>query len=392
MQKNLKNKEGLYQCIACLFLGVLSFILFYLLAGRSASDLSIHAAWASEGAFTNPRSFLHHQVHPLWHLGVGLLLLTGMPLQWAAALATTLWKLLTFWVTWQLSKSLLGPQRPAWLATACALTVSLVSCVCVPWFNPQVYLNVGTPNPWHSPTQLAVLPFSVVGIRMMAQSYVRFEALGPQKELFTRRQWLVLAALFALSALAKPSFLQAFLPGAALYFLVQWIRHPKGSRYFWQLIAAMVPAVLVVAVQFYFYFLNPTDTGLMFEFFPNKLWFRTMQLVMMALFPLFALVTDREYRQNRDPLVTLTILYVLCAWLQTLLLGESGRRAADGNLGWAMMGAAFILWAVMLPRFVRQQRSGSAGWRSWIGGAALAWHLLSGLYYIGLLLFTGAAM
>lgn len=380
------RKELIIQWTACLLLGVLSFIVFYALAGRPNSDISIHATWASEGSFLNPRSFLHHQVHPLWHMGMGLLLLTGLPLDVAAALSTMLWKVALLWVTWGISKRLLGRDRSPWAASACALMAVLVSTVAVPGLNPDVYLSIGaTPNPWHSPTQIAVLSFSVVCVWLMAQSYVRFEALGPQKGTLTLRQWLWMAALFAISALAKPSFLQAFLPGAAVFFLVQWIRHPDGNRYFWQLILAMLPALAVVAVQFYFYFLNASDTGIALSLSWPKVGTALLQCLLMCLFPLYVLVTDRE--RTPSPLTALSLAYLASALLETIILGEEGRRSADGNFVWALMGAAFLLWAITLPLFFRRQKG-----RSLIGFGLLGWHLVSGLYYIVYLLTHNVGM
>lgn len=384
------RRELFIQWAACLLLGVLSFFVFYALAGRPHSDISIHATWAAEGSFLNPRSFLHHQVHPLWHIGMGLLLLTGMPLEVAAALSTTLWKLALLWVTWGLSKRLLGRERSPWAATACALISVLVSTVLVPGLNPDVYLSIGaTPNPWHSPTQIAVLPFSIACVWLISQSYVRFEQLGPQRAL-TPAQWLWMAALFAISALAKPSFLQAFLPGAAVYFLVQWIRHPNGSRYFWQLIGAMLPALAVIAVQFYFYFLNASDTGIALTLSWQKAGTALLQCLLMCLFPLYVLFTDRE--RSHSPLTVLSLAYLLSALVETIVLGEAGRRAADGNFVWALMGAAFLLWAVTLPRFFRRQQGRRPDVCGVIGGGLLGWHLLSGLYYVVYLLTHSVGM
>ena len=88
----------------------------------------------------------------------------------------------------------------------------------------------------------------------------------------------------------------------------------------------------------------------------------------------------------------MTVWNAVSALIEMMLLGESGRRSSDGNFIWAMMGSAFLLWAVMLPRFVRQQRGRGLCPRSMAGGALIGWHLLSGLYYIGYLLLTGATL
>ena len=62
--------------------------------------------------------------------------------------------------------------------------------------------------------------------------------------------------------------------------------------------------------------------------------------------------------------------------VEYLILGESGRRAADGNFGWGMMGAALMLWVVMLPRFLRDIRErGKPSPAHWAGLGLLLWHL-----------------
>ena len=83
--------------------------------------------------------------------------------------------------------------------------------------------------------------------------------------------------------------------------------------------------------------------------------------------------------------------------IEFLILGENGRRAADGNFGWGLMSAALWLWMVTLPRFVKARREETAitgGQRALygIGWALLGWHLASGVYYIWYLLSTGASL
>lgn len=383
--------------LACAFILILSFIIFYAMMLRPASDLSIHAAWAAEGDFLHPRSFVRHHAHPLWHFTDALLLLLGIPEAFAGALSTALWKAAEFLAAYAIIKRVLGKAKP-YVAPLCAVCATLVSALCVPWLNPTVYRGVGSPNTWHNPTQLAGMVFMLICVPMVADSYTRFERSLPDADYrMTLREWVTIAAALALSILAKPVFLQAFLPAASLFFLVKWIQHPKGSRYFLQMVAAVLPTLPLFALQFCFYFTNEnTDTGMTILLTWDKLRECTITLVLMELFPLFALLTERN--QKKNTLLSLTLLFNAVSFLEKLLFSEVGRRAGDGNFGWALLGGALMLWVVMLPRFVRQfsewraQKNAGGAWRYWVGFPLLAYHLASGVYYIAYLLTTTNAL
>ena len=66
--------------LAYALMAVLAFGMFYALMQRPSSDLSIHAAWASEGSFTQPKTFFRHAAHPLWHVLVVIGLRLGLTL------------------------------------------------------------------------------------------------------------------------------------------------------------------------------------------------------------------------------------------------------------------------------------------------------------------------
>jgi len=79
------------------------------------------------------------------------------------------------------------------------------------------------------------------------------------------------------------------------------------------------------------------------------------------------------------------------AIVEMLILGEDGRRASDGNFGWGMMGASLMLWIVCMIRFLQDDRQ----WykpQKLIGWALLAWHLASGVYYVGYLFTSGTTL
>ena len=197
----------------------LSFALFYRLTLRPSSDISIHATWAAEGNFADLTSFLHHGAHPMWHVLVALVLRLGVPLAHAAALVTAACKTAEVWLIRRLMGRALPDRSPAAL-TGLALCVGTVSSLLTP-YNPTVYLGVGTPNTWHSPTQMIAMVWMLICVPLTARCYDRFEAALPDPRAnIPWREGALLGALLLLSLTAKPTFMQAFLPAACLFFLV----------------------------------------------------------------------------------------------------------------------------------------------------------------------------
>lgn len=376
---------------------VLSFVMFYQMTLIPSSDISIHATWAAEGDFRDLTSFVHHGAHPMWHVIVSILLHLGVSLPIASALITALSKLFIAYVTHRLLTVALHERLNRTAITLLSAVLMLVSCVCIPSYNPTVYLGVGTPNTWHSCTQLLALAFMVVCVPYTAWCYDTFTRQLPQdgdKTILPWKQILVLGALLFLSLLAKPSFMQAFLPASCLYFLYQWIRHPKNSRYFLQVLLCVMPAILFMIFQYLFYFDDTffhQESGMVLEISRLKTQTTLIRVVLMMAFPLYTLIICRK--QKADTNFVLTLVFNAVAIAEMLILGEDGIRASDGNFGWGMMGASLMLWIVCMIRFLREE-----GIQKWWkpkylpGWALLAWHLVSGVYYIGYLFVTGASL
>lgn len=381
--------------LVALFL--VSFTMFYAMTLRPSSDISIHATWAAEGDFRDLTSFVHHGIHPLWHVIVSILLHMGMSLTVASALVTALSKVVIAYVTYSLLAAALRERFSQAFLTLITVCLMFVSALCVPSYNPTVYLGVGTPNTWHSCTQLLALAFMVVCVPYTAWCYDTFTDRLSQEGGHTILPWkqiLLLGALLFMSLMAKPSFMQAFLPASCLYFLYQWIRHPKNSRYFLQVLLCVMPAILFMIFQYLFYFEETffqQDAGMVLELNLDKVLDTLIRTVLMMAFPIYSLFLCRK--QKADTTLILTILFNLVAIAEMMLLGESGLRAQDGNFGWGMMGASLMLWIICMIRFLRQ-----ADIRQWykpdqlIAWGLLAYHLFSGVYYFCYLLSSGASL
>lgn len=410
MMKNVHWTRWLAAAAALL----LGYAVCYALALRPASDISIHATWAAEGDFRDLTTFVHHGAHPLWHVLVALALRAGLPLYAAAALITALCKAAEVWLLGGLSARLLG--RDGWLASVGGLVGGLVSALWVPWVNPTVYLGAGSPNPWHSPTQTAAMVLMLLCVPLTAQSVDTFRRRLPEEGARANISWgqaALLAVLLGLSLLAKPTFLQAFLPAACLYFLSLWIRKPRNTPYILRMLAAAAPAILLMIGQYLFYFgiIVPSQGQMALQVTWEKAGEVAVSVLLTRAFPIFVLCTCMERETWRKPLYSLTLLMDAVSILEMLLLSETGRRASDGNFGWAMMGSALMLWAITLPVFLRRlaggfnrRRAAAEGQpyledrpravklRLGLGSALLLWHLASGVSYVVYLLTTGNAL
>lgn len=374
-----------------------SYCIFYALCLRSSSDISIHATWAAEGDFRDLTSFFHHGAHPMWHVLVAIvLLLPGMPLPVAAALVTALCKAAEYAVVYWLFNSMLDQRFPRWQTALWALCCLLVSSLLIPFYNPTVYAGVGTANTWHSPTQLMVMVWMFLCVFQTARCYDSFLAEAQTRGERATLKWsmpLLLGFMLVCSLAAKPTFMQAFLPAACLFFLAMWIRHPRNSRFFLQMIVCVLPAVILMILQYMYYFgiIVPSQGDMVLELSLDKLKNALIATLLIQAFPLYALVLCR--RAKKDTMFTLALMTDGVGLVEYIILGENGRRAADGNFGWGMMGAALLLWVTMLPRFLitvkeEREKAGKLRPAHIVGFVLLGWHLVSGLYYMGYLLTT----
>ncbi len=387
--------------VVCALLFALSYALFYALCLRPSSDISIHATWAAEGDFRDPTSFLHHGAHPMWHALVAVPLLFGIPLPVAAALITALCKAAELLLIHRLFTLYLDRLLSRGAITLLAAVCVMVSSLLVPGYNPTVYAGVGTPNTWHSCTQLIAMVWMLLCVPYTAHCYDGFLRRLPEqgeKTLLPWRKPVALGIMLFLSLLAKPTFMQAFLPAACLFFLAMWIKHPKNGRFFCQIILCVLPAVLFMIVQYLYYFgiIVPSQGDMVLEISLDKLKNVAVNTLLIQAFPIYVLIAYRRWGKP-DTFFWLALIFDIVGVLEFLILGESGRRAADGNFGWGMMGAALMMWVVAMIRFasaVRQERTkdGRLRPRHITGTLLLGWHLVSGVYYIAYLFTSGSSL
>ena len=374
---------GKWLMLVCMF--VFSYIIFSLLLKHPTSDISIHTTWAGECRFDDLTTFLRHGAHPLWHLLVTLVTLTGVPLITASALVTAFCKVAEVWLIHRLMTIALHDRLSRTAITLFSAACAIIYCLWVPFYNPTVYIGVGSANTWHSCTQLIAQVFMLWCVPFVAYCYDSFtERILPdgQEATIPWKQSILLGVVLFFSLLAKPTFMQAFLPAACLYFLYQWIRHPRNSRFFIQIIICVLPSVIFMIIQYMYYFgiIVPWQAGMEVQFGMAKCVDVAIRVLLILAFPIYAMIVTG--RQKADTCYVLTIVFNVVAILEFIILGENGRRASDGNFGWGMMGAALMLWVLCLIRFLRQADWKKHKWRDLPGWVLLGWHILSGIVYV----------
>ncbi len=406
----------------CLLFAAVTMI-YYREASLENSDIYLHAVTASGFDFRDLHSITSRIVYPFWHLNFAVLLKLGVPFVWAAAAVCVVYKMLGFVLVQRIVHLYLAPEISAAAATLCALSTMFVTAVRIPAVNPAVYFGVGSPTVWHNPTQIVSILSSLLCVfytAHLAYAWKRGGAAAAGAFLPWGKAAL-LAALLLFSVVCKPTFMQAFLPACGVYFLILWIRNPKHTRFFVQILLSFLPTAAFFLMQYLYYtgVVVPFTSGVAFSLNLQQLLLSARNMLLMAAFPL--LVLGLTYRKGdfRDPVLALCLLTALIGVLEAGFFYETGLRENHGNFSWAGMNAAFLLWVVTLPRFfnaAHQHRAQSARLREnaekgALNSAVLArtqtrlrvraagflaailllmWHLYSGGYYLYYLFSTGS--
>ena len=370
----------------------------------SEIDLQIHASYSVDFDFTDLHSITSRIAYPLWHVLVAILYQLGLPIDWSAAIVTTLFRAITFVFTYRLLNRISGKQLKTFWLALCALVAFVVTGVNVPNDTGlSVYRFVGgSPNVWHNPTQQAVISTMMICVPYLVWCWESFEKKLPEGGDTTMLSWwqvIGLAAVLVLNLMSKPTVMQAFLPATFLMYLVELCRRPRNWRYFGQIVLAFIPAVICFLVQYLYYtgVVVPYNSGVAFGATAETLLSALRAMVMMNLFPLVALLCCYHKGMFKDRHIVLALLMVLISMVEVAFFRETGLREGHGNFGWATMSSSYFFWVIMLGRFTgsfRQNWKESPLWRKVLVILALlvlVWHLFSAVGYYIFMLSTGNA-
>jgi len=207
-------------------------------------------------------------------------------------------------------------------------------------FVPNFYHNYLVPITYHNPTQQLNKAFAV------AIWFVYCDLAFSKGNDWPPTKLVLLSILCVASAVAKPSFLIAFLPiSGAIALFDLWCRQWRRVLSY---ALAMVPVTLVLLWQFGLHYGASAKGGIIFAplvVFSNPLQYILM-LPMSLAFPIVTTICFwKEARRSRSLQVAWIFMFV--ALFYTLFLAES-QDTRSGNFAWTAQTGAFLLYVESL--------------------------------------------
>jgi hypothetical protein len=258
---------------------------------------------------------------------------------------------------------------------------------------PSNYLGLLPPNVYHNSTLVAALPFSVTAFGLALR---QLRAGSP----CTFRVDAGLGAVLVVGALCKPSYAFAFVPAYGLLRLLRVRRHPFG-RLLGGLTLAVLPVVLLIGSQTWWIAAHPEvmisgkttfalglPAGwLMFLPYLSN-WQSSMLGVGSFALPFLAYLLRPTWL--RQPAHQLAVLGVFFAFVQFMLVYETGERAGHGNFTWQVVAANHLLYWVVALSALTWRPDTTDGWvQRGVLLVALLLSVTSGVVYMSHIISMG---
>ena len=323
-----------------------------------ASDLPVHIEYASQiTGLSDIRS-----PHFLFELLIkALSSLTGASLMTATAiLLGGCYGLMAVLIAHEIKRR--GSAVSDVTAAALSVAILVASHIFLPTiFKPNLYYNYLVPTAYHNPTQQLNKLFTIAIWFLYCRRFLTSDE-RPLSSL------VLLGVLVVASAIAKSSFLIAFLPVSGL--LAAWdLFHGRWSRFRDYVAAIALPAIAVMGWQFWMTYGIGAERRLSggileqsggIEFAPLAIfagpasYAQYLATLPLALaFPLVAtILLWPDAHQSRSFVAAWAILGL--GLFYVLLLAESGPRRMAGNFGWTAQTAAFLLYVEALLLMARK--------------------------------------
>ena len=242
----------------------------------------------------------------------------------------------------------------------------------------NVYLGIGTPNPWHNATYLFCKPFSLL-------TFIYFTKLltNPQKN-NAISDYLFLSVFGILSMWAKPSFMLIFLPAVAIVSSIALARRQMHWKRFIGIGLVLLPSFIPLYFIHSNVYLQADDAKIIFtngevwrHFYKNI----PIALLLAAAFPMYVILL--RLRHLSYPLLLAFLVWITgcCVFY---FIAEDGYRFYHGNFSWSYLFGLMILFFVTSDEFFFQKNIRGNYFN--IGLLLFAAHVLSGLVYFTRLL------
>lgn len=388
---NGKNENRGFYIFSIIFMFSLTFMVVYRLMMNAGPDYCWHAYTAVSMTLSNLVESVKSNPYPLWHAGVSISYhLFKIPLEYAAAIVTAVIYTVTYILVYQYYKVDLKNYYDNNKMALYAIFLLLLGPIYVPWFNSWQYLGQGTPNTWHNPTNPTVRPFAIICFFLLVVLFQKWK----DTKTISKKEYVAFMICLAMANLAKPSFIQMFIPGVALYMLFDLVQSKgKNFVFLFKIACAFIPSVIVIGIQYLLVFSSETGKGISVSWLevlhlytPNVL----VSFLLAFAFPLYALVIDWKENSKRTDVI-LVICLEISGWLESALLRETGDRISDGNFLWGSYLSMFLVWMVMTNRFFVYRKTTEqkhSQLKIDIGLGLFFIHVIFGVLYVGKFLFV----
>jgi hypothetical protein len=242
--------------------------------------------------------------------------------------------------------------------------------------RPNLYFGYFVPIAWHNPTQQLNKLFTLWIYFLYASEFLDAAQARVSRVAAT-------GGLSILSAIAKPSFLVAFLPTAGLFAIAHMVQRR------WRQVAMFalgigLPAAAALVWQARVAFGTGTSTSVVFAPFVVFEFQPTLYKLPASLaFPLVVWIAARRTGAD-DAKLHFVWIFTAIALFVTLCLGEEGRNLMFGNFAWTGQTAVFLAYVESVLLLISRQEL--TEWRrpAW---AVFAVHVVCGLIWFGTVFF-----
>lgn len=324
---------------------------------------------------------------------------------WAIAMVLGLLVMLTvvgnYLVIRFLTKNKIRSRIPAEILSLVAL---FTGPIYIPRYMPYFYAKTQSKYAWQNPTQIMMTAFAVFALLAFYKVYENY------MDRIRVASWCVLAIAFLLSAWAKPSFIMAFFPAAAMVLLSDIFRKEpkwKGIAKTTRFHQVVIMGLTMLPSCIYFLLLNNTLFGkstqessveagkeaskVVIDFgraYFNQDFSITLSIIAGLCFPLFVLLFN--LKSLKEQAYAVGWLTVLWGYAEHFTFSESGPRATHGNFAWGKKVAIYLIFVISMAKFMENLTDpeflqGKKIWKrayAVIGIFLLGLHMFSQLVYL----------
>ncbi len=361
----------------------LAYVVSHALIGMGRGDTFVHATYLDSVGL---RNYVSQSAYPGWHVVLWVVgkLLPFASLAQSACIANALFASAAAVAVFVAVKTILKDMRRSLLTVAVVTVVLLFVCsIYIPGFSSTPYRYAGSPTIWHNPTYLAVRPFAVLSCLLL------FDMAADRRANFG--SCLGYGALTVIALFFKPSYAQVQIPALVVFLFIDFARR-RDLQFVGRIALSVVPALCVMAAQFYFLMFTSTGGGGGIGIGPFYLLLNSdkpilLPAILLLAFPVYSMIVLRKDIFEIGSPYLFFVAMLIVGYVEANCVYELGERMADGNFAWGYYLALFLFWVFILPLFAKKMLRGELKRSIAIVGCVLVLlHFASGVYYISELL------